>query len=165
MKKLLPILLLLMGSGAGVGAGIYLRPAPTEAPMIAEGTADDAEKTEKTDDGKGEKDSALEYVKLSNQFVIPIVRNRVVVSLVVLTLSLEVPEGTKEAVFKKEPKVRDSFLQVMFDHANIGGFDGSFTDALMLSQLRSALLEVAKRDLGEEAVQEVLILEIARQDY
>ena len=65
----------------------------------------------------------MEYVKLSNQFVVPVVKGKTVVSLVVLSLSLEVPEGQKDAVFRREPKLRDSFLQVLFDHANIGGFD------------------------------------------
>jgi len=165
MKKLLPIVLLLIGSGAGVGAGIFLRPAPVETPVAESDKKEDTGKSAKTDDGMGEKDAALEYMKLSNQFVVPIVRDRVVTSLVVMSLSLEVPEGTKDAVFRKEPKVRDSFLQVMFDHANIGGFDGAFTDAQMLTQLRRALREVAQRDLGEDAVQNVLITEIARQDY
>lgn len=160
MKKLFPLVLLLIGSGAGVGAGIYMRPAP--APPTADKEVKDAAKTET---GRGEKDATLEYVKMNNQFVVPVVSNRVVTSLVVMSLSLEVPEGTKESVFRKEPKIRDSFLQVMFDHANIGGFDGSFTDAEMLSQLRRALQEVAERDLGEGAVRDVLITEIARQDY
>lgn len=158
MKKLLPLILLLIGSGAGVGAGIYLRPTPEpDANSVAEKPARAAE--EKENQG------GIEYAKLSNQFVVPIVKNRVVASLVVLALSLEVPEGTKETVFKKEPKVRDSFLQVLFDHANIGGFDGSFTDAAMLNRLREALREVAQRDLGKDMVKDVLILEIARQDY
>lgn len=166
MKKILPVVLLLIGSGAGVGAGIYLRPTPEETPIGAENAVDDKPLTlEVAPSGKGKPDAELEYVKLNNQFVIPIVRNRVVVSLVVLALSLEVAEGAKEAVYKKEPKLRDSFLQIMFDHANVGGFDGSFTDAAMLTQLRTALREVAQRDLGEKAVQDVLILEIARQDY
>ena len=166
MKKLLPILLLLIGSGAGVGAGIFMKPTPPEPAELAEGQTEDTAKSEKKKPaGDEEENGGLEYVKLNNQFVVPIVKNRVVVSLVVLSLSLEVPEGTKEAVFKKEPKLRDSFLQVMFDHANLGGFDGSFTDAEMLSKLRVALGEVANRDLGEGAVNDVLILEIARQDY
>ncbi len=61
--------------------------------------------------------------------------------------------------------MRDSFLQVLFDHANAGGFDGAFTEAGAMDQLRGALREVAQRDLGEELVKDVLILEIARQDY
>lgn len=166
MKKLLPILLLLIGSGAGVGAGVFLRPPPPEPAEMAEGHAEEGKKEDakKSSDDEDE-NTGLEYVKLSNQFVIPVVKNRVVVSLVVLSLSLEVPEGTVATVFKREPKLRDSFLQVMFDHANVGGFDGSFTNADMLAQLRTALREVAKRDLGEDAVEDVLILEIARQDY
>ena len=56
-------------------------------------------------------------------------------------------------------------LQVLCDHANIGGFDGAFTEAKMLNVLRSALREVAQRDLGSDVVNDVLILEIARQDY
>ena len=165
MMKLLPIVLLLIGSGAGVGAGIFLRPAPAPVEDMTDKEVSDKGETAKKEDTKDEGEKVTEYVKLSNQFVVPVVKNRVVVSLVVLALSLEVPEGTKEAVFKKEPKVRDSFLQVLFDHANVGGFDGSFTEAGMLNQLRAALREVAQRDLGEDGVNDVLILEIARQDY
>jgi flagellar basal body-associated protein FliL len=150
---------LLIGSGAGVGAGIFLRPAPAPVEDMTDKEVSDKGETAKKEDTKDEGEKVTEYVKLSNQFVVPVVKNRV------LALSLEVPEGTKEAVFKKEPKVRDSFLQVLFDHANVGGFDGSFTEAGMLNQLRAALREVAQRDLGEDGVNDVLILEIARQDY
>lgn len=162
MKKLLPLILLLVGTAAGGGVGLVLRPAP-EAPEIAE---DGEAKQEKPAKEKVEEEKApVEYVKLNNQFVVPVVKNRVVVSLVVMALSLEVPEGTKEDVFKKEPKLRDSFLQVLFDHANVGGFDGSFTEAGALDHLRTALREVAQRDLGKDMISDVLIVEIARQDY
>lgn len=177
MKKLLPIILLLVGSGAGVGAGIFLRP-PAEAAQVDAGKDAASDKggdsaSDKPDKAKGQADKGTtgkepggkEYVKLSNQFVVPIVKDRVVVSLVVMALTIEVTSDIKETVLKKEPKVRDSFLQVLFDHANIGGFDGSFTDAAMLKKLRMALREVAQRDLGRENVSDVLILEIARQDY
>ena len=72
--------------------------------------------------------------------------------------------GQKEAVYAKEPKIRDSFLQVLFDHANIGGFDGAFTNANNLDVLRGALREIAQKDVGEQVI-DVLIAEIARQDY
>jgi hypothetical protein len=54
-------------------------------------------------------------------------------------------------------------LQMLFDHANSGGFRGSFTDGSNLVILREALLEVAKRTLGE-MVSDVLIVDIMRQD-
>ncbi len=185
LKKLMPIVLLLVGSGAGVGAGIFLRPAPAEmaeadgdsaeeyetsADAPAEGgeksaKKDDHDKKPKKDGDKGDEPETMEYVKLNNQFVVPIVKDKDVAALVVLALSLEVPLGQKDAVYLKEPKVRDSFLQVLFDHANIGGFDGAFTEAKMLDVLRNSLREVAQRDLGADMVHDVLILEIARQDY
>mgnify|MGYP000498233799 CR=1 FL=1 len=53
--------------------------------------------------------------------------------------------------------------QVLFDHANIGGFKGAFTDANTMAILRRALLETARKTLGND-VSDVLITEIARQD-
>lgn len=149
MKKLiLPLMLGLIGLGAGVGVGVFLRPAPD---------ADHAEMAE------AEPAVPPEYVKLNNQFVIPVVEDGTVSALVVLALSLEVTTGSTETVFATEPKLRDVFLQVLFDHANAGGFKGSFTDASNLVVLRQALKEVAMQVLGD-SVKDVLIVDIARQD-
>lgn len=172
MGKLLPILLVLIGTGAGVGAGVFLRPPP---PPVEEAMADDAhadthgEKAaeHKATPAKHEEEEATsdrEYVKLNNQFVVPLVEDGRVNSLVALSLSVEVMPGAKATIATREPKLRDSFLQVMFDHANVGGFRGSITDIGSLDVLRAALREVARRDGGED-VTDVLILEIARQDY
>jgi hypothetical protein len=104
-----------------------------------------------------------DYVKLNNQFIVPILEGGRVVSMVILSLSLEVKRGTTDDVYAREPKLRDGFLQVMFDHANAGGFRGSFTDAANLVLLRNALLEMAKTTLGD-IVTDVLIVDIVRQD-
>lgn len=170
IKKLLPLVLLLVGAGAGVGAGIFLRPEPEEVPaeqVSLEQTEEKEEEAKAVEEEYGPDNPRpqMEYVKLSNQFVVPVVKENAVVALVVLSLSLEVPEGNKEEAFRREPKLRDSFLQVLFDHANVGGFDGAFTEANNLSQLRTALREVGQKDLGKDIVNDVLILEIARQDY
>ncbi|MEL6414607.1 MAG: flagellar basal body-associated FliL family protein [Pseudomonadota bacterium] len=161
IKKLLPVILLLIGAGAGVGAGIFLRPEP-ETEVMTEQNDPATVKTEIAE--QEEEPSDREYVKMNNQFVVPIVKEDRVNSLVVLSLSIEVPAGQREAIYAKEPKLRDSFLQVLFDHANIGGFDGAFTNANNLSVLRGALREVAQKDMGEQ-ITDVLIIEIARQDY
>jgi flagellar FliL protein len=159
MKKLLPILLLLLGSGVGVGAGIFIRPAPEPADEIAE-----TEPAEVEEVRTAEANGPSEYAKMSNQFVVPVVDHDKVTALVVLSLSVEVSLGQKEAVYAKEPKIRDSFLQVLFDHANVGGFDGAFTNANNLDVLRGALREIAQKDVGDQVI-DVLIVEIARQDY
>ncbi|WP_299414011.1 flagellar basal body-associated FliL family protein [uncultured Sulfitobacter sp.] len=176
MKKLLPLVLLLIGAGAGVGAGIFLR--PDQAPLAEATDMDPAKNEAGTDDKESgdtkkatdkendEKEAATaEFVKLNNQFVVPIVAADKVTALVVLALSIEVPAGKTDTVYLREPKLRDSFLQVLFDHANMGGFEGNFTNAKVLGRLRAALLEVAQKDLGKDVANDVLIIEIARQDY
>ncbi len=153
LRKLLPVLLALFGLGAGLGAGLFLRPVPEEGASPAE-----------EEHSEGEEEALPpDYVKLNNQFVVPILDEGRVVSLVVLSLSLEVAAGNTETVYAREPKIRDAFLQVLFDHANTGGFRGSFTDGSNLVLLREALTEKAIGVLGP-VVTDVLITEIARQD-
>ncbi len=115
-------------------------------------------------EGAGEGDPAVpDYVKLSNQFVVPVVEDGRVSAMVILSLSLEVAPGTTEAVYAREPRLRDTFLQVLFDHANAGGFRGAFTDGANLILLRRALREAGTAVLGED-LREVLISDIVRQD-
>lgn len=163
IKKLLPIILLIVGAGAGVGAGLFLRPAPE---VVAEGDMEKKEEKKAKEAKQDEPDGppASEYVKINNQFVVPIVDESEVSALVVMSISIEVEVGQKAAVYQHEPKLRDSFLQVLFNHANLGGFDGEFTNLENMANLRRALWEVAHRDLGEVA-KDVLILELARQDF
>lgn len=165
LGKILPILLILIGTGGGVGAGLFLRPEPPpmDPAEVAEKAAAEAEAAAAEVDPE-EPNAEREYVKMSNQFVIPVVQDGMVASLVVMSLSVEVKPGHREAIFAREPKIRDSFLQVMFDHANVGGFRGIFTDNNMLDVLRTSLRNAAIRDAGDH-VTDVLILEIARQDY
>ena len=174
MRKLLPILLALLGTGAGIGAGILLAPAH-ETP--AEDTVGHASDDQGDDHDAPAADHAgadaheapdearrnAEYVKLNNQFVVPVVNGERVQSLVVMSLSLETTPGGTEQVYAREPKLRDLFLRVLFDHANIGGFEGNFTDVQRLDILRRSLLEAARNVMGGEVL-DVLITEIARQD-
>lgn len=195
-RMLLPILLLLLGVGGGVGAGIMLgggeeptaegdhSPAEGEEHADEEHAGDDehaddghgGEEDHAEDDGHGEEEDhgdpprvepageGTEYVRINNQFVVPIVRNGSVRSLVVMSLSLEVDTGNSTSVFNYEPRLRDSFLRVMFAHANVGGFDGRFTEADAMAPLRSALREAAQSVLGRGSTHDVLITDIIRQD-
>jgi hypothetical protein len=166
VKKLLPILLALLGAGAGVGAGILTRPEPPP-PEAAMQPCGDVPHAEEAEEAPAEPDpdappTAI-YVKLNNQFIVPVVAEGRVESLVVLSLSLEVTPESSEAVFAREPKLRDSFLQVLFDHANAGGFSGNFTAGTSMTTLRRALLESAMQVMGP-VVSGVLIEDIVRQD-
>ena len=172
LRKLLPVFLALVGLGGGVGAGLFLRPAAQDGDHAAEGArpvpAGEHGETAVVEAGAsghaGEpEDGAPEYVKMNNQFVIPVVEGGRVDAMVGLSLSLEVDGGNTEAVYQREPKLRDVFLQVLFDHANTGGFSGSFTDGSNLVTLRTSLKEAAALVLGT-VVKDVLITDIARQD-
>ena len=171
IKKLLPILLAVIGTGAGVGAGLMLKPAPApEDHAAVECVAPAGEVAHETADGHAaegeggeEMPAQQEYVKMNNQFIIPIMGTDRVQALVVASLSIETKVGGTEKVYAKEPKLRDVFLQVLFDHANIGGFDGSFTSAERMDSLRRSLVDAARTVLGADVL-DVLITEIARQD-
>lgn len=165
LKKLLPILLAVIGLSAGVGGGMALRPAPeivsidpcgdVEMEMAHDDTEHTAEDASETLD--------FEYVKLNNQFVVPDLEDGRVAAMVVLSLSLEATIGTREAIYAREPKLRDAFLQVLFDHANTGGFRGAFTDSATMTNLRNALTEVAQKTIGKD-INDVLVIDIVRQD-
>lgn len=160
MRKILPILMALIGLLGGGAAGYFLRPASDPA--------GDAAQQEHAAEGEGEAaaeggEPSVEYVKLNNQFVIPVVEKERVTALVILSLSLEVKTGSTEKVYSVEPKLRDSFLKVLFDHANAGGFRGSFTESRNLENLRRALLETAQLTLAKD-VSNILISDIVRQD-
>ncbi|SLN63732.1 hypothetical protein TRL7639_03596 [Falsiruegeria litorea R37] len=170
MKKLLPVLFLIVGLGAGAGAGVFLGPgekaeekAEAKDSEYSEDAAEKKEAKAKPEKSEEETPSGSEYVKFPKQFVIPIVTKDHISALATVSLSLEAVEGSTEAVYSKEPKLRDLFLQVLFDHANMGGFDGAFTRPDNLAPLRKALNDVARNELGD-IVKDVLIVDIARQD-
>jgi flagellar protein FliL len=191
LRKLLPLLLAVAATAGGAAGGYVLRPAApmdgehasgegaADAPEAARtaGVEDQAGAGADTAEDQGEAgdlhagdgaehddpSDVPDYVKLNNQFVIPVVEDGRVSAMVILSLSLEVDAGQAEAVYAREPKLRDAFLQVMFDHANMGGFRGTFTDGSNLIVLRQTLHETAVKTLGP-MVRDVLIGDIARQD-
>ena len=173
MGKLIPLIMALMGAGVGIGAGLMLR-APSggeealqecpQQPDNAHLKEGEREKHSESHGDNGEEENTkVSYVKLNNQFVVPVVKSGKVAALVVMSISLEVNEGGNEAVFAVEPKLRDAFLQVLFDHANAGGFDGAFTASNKMLILRDALRETAVRILGN-TVRDIMITDIVRQD-
>lgn len=163
MAKLLPILLIILGGAIGGGAGIFLKPAEDI-------TCEDGQETDECAEMKADKETEAEeesedvyYIAMKNQFVVPVIRDERVRSLVVLSLSLETTPENGETIFTREPKLRDVFLQVLFDHSHIGGFDGAFTESSRMSVLKVALLEAAQSVVGS-IVSDVIITDIVRQE-
>lgn len=172
MKFILPLILLIIGTGSGIGAGVLLKPPPPEAtaevgaaenclPSEEPISAEAPEPAPKVDaDGNP---IIPEYAELSDQFVVPVIEDERIVAMIVMTIGIEVPTGSKQTVFEAEPRIRDKMLQVMFSYANVGGFSGNFTSSVNMRILRDDLLRTAREVLGDSAM-DVLILDILRQD-
>lgn len=169
MKFLVPLIFAFAGIGAGVGAGIVLKPAPeavteSEGEQVAEGAEATPAKEAPKKSAKEEAVPTTEFVKLNNHFIVPILSDSRVQSMVVLGLDLEVSVGQGDTARQLEPKIRDALLSVMFDHANAGGFSGRFTSGTSMDSLRSSLREAARKAIGSDALKDVLITDIVRQD-
>ncbi|WP_112320745.1 flagellar basal body-associated FliL family protein [Oceanibium sediminis] len=163
MKKLIPLILIVLAAAGGVGAGIALRPADKPACDPAGPVECPEEEAAKADGKKKSEAKVSEFVTFNRQFVVPVMDEDRVTALVVATLALEVVAGTTEAAYAQEPKLRDAFLQVLFIHAHSGGFAGSFTARQTMKDLRERLAEEARPIVGE-SLRDVLITEIVRQD-
>ncbi|MBN8292978.1 flagellar basal body-associated protein FliL [Rhodobacter sp. NTK016B] len=178
IRKLLPVLLLVLGLGLGAGVGIFLKPAPSaEAAHAVADTGHGAPEAEgghgaEGSDGHGDAASGGHYspetgptdtVRLPNQFVVPVLHDGRVEAMVVIGLALELNAGHGFDLATDEPRLRAALLQLLFDHANIGGFDGLFTSGEVLLSLRRALVSAARGEIGPD-VQDVLITELLRQE-
>ncbi len=153
MAKVIAVLLVLLGLGGGVGAGYLLRPAPVVedsdpaavapilAPVLVESVA---------------------LFEFDTPFIIPVVTEQAVNAIFMLRIGLEIEAEQQQFVKGQEPRLRDRLLQVMFDHANSGGFEGVYTSQTKLATLRRSLLESAQSVVGREIVQRVLITDLAR---
>lgn len=204
IKKLLPIILALVGLGVGVAAGVALKPVPPEVlaeagqdpcadPAMAGAEADMAEADAADAPAEGEEaqaasvepcatpevdpfakvtaeaeapgeEDAFAFVALDKPFVVPVFRGENVTAMVVMSLTVAVEKELEPRVKDLQPRLRDSFLAVMFRHANSGGFDGTYTTGQKMEDLKAALLKIAREVVAATAVSQVLITEIARQD-
>ena len=193
MKKLLPVILILVGIGAGGAAGLFLKPSDDAHDQASagdeahkeDGDAPDTAKTEddsghggsdtdaskdddhaaptKSGDGHGEPAGGEDFVKLNKQFVVPVVSDDRIKSMVVLSIAIATERGNSETIYHYEPRLRNEILKVLFRHANSGGFDGVFTSGRAMEDLYSALNIVLDDVLGD-IPSEALVTEIMRQD-
>ena len=169
--KILVFLLAPLGLVGGLAAGHFAAPAsieeepPVEAVEDAhpQGDQEHAQPTPAPRKHAPKPEGESDYAKLDKHFVVPIVEEESVASLVVVTLAIEVNKGATELVYLHEPKLRDEFLSVLFNHGRSGAFHGAFTERRNLDDLRASLNEAASYVLGD-AARQVLLTSIVKQD-
>lgn len=163
MYRVFALILILLGLTTGVAAGLVVKFGIGAGDQAVSGDAKPKALEQTKEDHFGQSLGKQDYVKLNNQFIIPLLEDKSVSGLVAMSIGLELEPGYKETVYSLEPKLRAAFLQILFDHANVGGFNGQFTDSLNLDILRNNMFFAAKKILGDK-VYDVLITDIARQD-
>ncbi len=177
MKKILPIILVVFGIVGGGAAGMFLKPAPEtaaddeehdggKAEAYVEKEAPAVQGTDEADATGTPEDPAVEgraFVKIGKQTIVPVVEGGETRALMLFELAVDVPLERRDAVHELEPRLRDGFLRELMKMSHTGAFMTTFTDDLIIEELRKNLVHSAQRVLGEDA-QDVLILDVMRQE-
>lgn len=169
MKKIFAIILVLAGIAGGGAAGLMLKPTPpgSEKPLAAVAEASDildkpAEAEESEDTQSQSK--PVSYVKVGRQTIIPVLEKGETKALMMFELAVDVTSDQTDRALSMEPRLRDAFLRELFQMSYTGAFDDAFTEDRVIDELRRNLVRAAEEHLGKEAVNDVLILDVMRQN-
>ncbi len=164
LKKIMPLLALILGLAGGGAAAIFLAPPPDDQPMSQnEATTPHAQSETSSDDLQDGASDSFEIVKLPSQFVVPVIMDNRVRAMVILTVALEVEVGQGDRVRALEPKLRDEFLAELFSLAALDGFKDEMISRKTLELVKRALSVRSSEVLGLQNVN-VLVTDMARQD-
>ena len=183
MGRLVPLFLILLGLGAGIGAGIALKPAHKAGidastkegagATTAENKSDPASKNGKgkaiPDPGATEapKDETeikeRTYVSIGTQTIIPVVEGERTRALMLFELAVDVYPSAHDQAVMLEPRLRDAFLRELLKMSSTGAFTKTYTEDWVIDELRKNLGKAARRFLGD-GMREILVLDVIRQE-
>ena len=180
MKHAITALIAIICIVAGGFAGHFLKTAGSAAPADAPAAKDGAESSGEGDAGKasddkassssnstGGKDSSASgevlYYKFSREFIVPIIQEERVESLVILNINLEADAELSQDLFKLEPKLRDNIMSTLIQLSNDGKTFQTITDVESYETVRSLILMNLK-NVVSEGIHNVLILDMAKQN-
>jgi hypothetical protein len=103
------------------------------------------------------------YFKFSREFIVPIIRQGRVDSLVILNLSLEADSSIDQKLFEMEPKLRDNVMTTLITLSNDGTTFESMTDVENYETIRSMVL-MNLQTVVSTGIENVLIMDLAKQD-
>ncbi len=169
MKLMIAAVLVFFCSLAGAFGASLLRPAPSsppgaENPMDGSEARPTAEKPsmEATLSESYESSDSM-YFKFSREFVVPIMRQGDVESLVIINMSIEADPGVSDTLFRMEPKLRDNIMTTLIELSHETDSLQNFADVQNYETLRSAVL-YGLQELVPEGIRNILIVDIGRQN-
>lgn len=177
MKQIVPSIVALLAISAGGGGAYFLKSGSSPSPVpAAEHESDEhaapkkekKAKKEKDSHGKSDKHGAADsgevtYYKFTREFVVPMIQDDRVQSLVILNLNLEVDTSISQELFSKEPVLRDNIMTTLVKLSSGGRTLNSITDVDNYETLRAMILTNLQNEIPN-GIHNVLILDMARQD-
>jgi len=103
------------------------------------------------------------YYKFSREFIVPIIREGRVDSLVILNLNLEADAAISQKLFEMEPKLRDNIMTTLITLSNDGTTFESMTSVENYETIRSMVLKNLQTVVSS-GIENVLIVDFAKQD-
>ncbi|NNC37701.1 MAG: flagellar basal body-associated FliL family protein [Acidimicrobiales bacterium] len=120
-------------------------------------------KDAKGDDGSSYAGGENVYLKFKRQFVVPVMQEGAIEALVIMNLNLEMNDNAPENAYSYEPKLRDAIMRELLALSNAGVFGADLTSAESYEKIRENLL-TACQDVIKEGIDNILILDVARQE-
>ena len=164
MMKLLPILIILAGVTTGVAGGLAYEIMRVNYPKLhSENEIFYLVETHlKRDTSEPEELPEVEFLAFNDPFIIPVIEEDALKALISLKIGMEVLPKDKSKLEHYKPKLRDLFLQIMFQHSHAGAFSGNYTESERLIALRRNLIQVVEENLDIE-LKDLLIKDVAWQ--
>lgn len=183
MKSIITVIITIVCIVAGGFGGSFLRTMTSgssepeagaaEVAGAAEGEKGEDDKAEKNEakaskpdkkDGKeGDAAPAVIYYKFTREFVVPIISNGRVSSLVILNLNLEADASMERKLYDMEPKLRDNIMTTLITLSNDGATFESMTSVKNYESIRSTVLQNLA-SVVKDGITNVLIVDLAKQD-
>ena len=103
------------------------------------------------------------YFKFTREFIVPIMHDGKVSSLVILNINLEADSSISQKLFSMEPKIRDNIMTTLIELSNDDRTFENITDVESYETIRAMVLLNLQKAVPS-GIQNVLIVDIAQQD-
>jgi flagellar basal body-associated protein FliL len=113
--------------------------------------------------GEAASSSGVIYYKFSREFVVPIIRDSRVTSLVIMNLNLEADASISQKLFEMEPKLRDNIMTTLITLSNDGTTLESMTSVENYESIRSMIM-MNLQSVMATGIHNVLIVDLAKQE-
>ena len=107
--------------------------------------------------------SDVRFFNFNREFVIPIMANQRVDSLVIININLEVQASVLDKLFSLKPKLRDNIMTTLVELSNDGQTLVEPTSVASYETIRSTVM-LNLSSVVDKGIDNVLIMDLAKQD-